>query len=137
MANAPIPVDTCSFASNPNPYVFPYFGASHIRSAAEVATPPITHGMPNSTWPATAAAMQPIASAPSPTCAQSEMSRFVARPLALELVDRGERLVAQLAGLDRLGRLDHLGEHRLHGVGLRLRRRPFHASPADPDCAPS
>src|SRR5690349_23489350 len=43
---------------------------------------------------------------------------LVARALALELLDRGERVAAQLRDVDGLGRLDHLVE-LLPGV-LRL-----------------
>ena len=69
MAKRPDPVDYLhSKAFEP---VFLRFSAilacPRRASAAEVATPPITQGMPNSTWPATASAMQPTASAPSPT----------------------------------------------------------------------
>src|ERR1041384_4142080 len=42
-----------------------------------------------------------------------------ARPLALELLDRGERLVPQLAALVGLGGLDDLLEHGLDRLGLR------------------
>src|SRR5262245_20828377 len=46
------------------------------------------------------------------------------RPLALELLDRGGRLLAQARRVDRLGRLDHLGQNRRDFLGL-LRMRPF------------
>src|SRR5882672_12201263 len=43
---------------------------------------------------------------------------LVARALALELVDRGGRLLAQPRQVDRLGRLDHLVEARLDLLGV-------------------
>ena len=52
-----------------------YFCVSQACNAADDVAPPITQGRPNSTCPAAAAAMQPIASAPSPTLPHSETSR--------------------------------------------------------------
>ena len=52
-----------------------YFCPSQALIAAEEVAPPMTQGRPSSIWPAAAAAMQPMASAPSPTLPHSETSR--------------------------------------------------------------
>src|SRR6516165_6645201 len=45
---------------------------------------------------------------------------FGIRALALELLDRGERLLAHMHGVDRLRGLDHVVEHDFDFLGLAL-----------------
>ena len=88
--------------------VFGYFGVSTIRNAAEVATPPITQGMPEFDLPGHRERDAADRQRPLPDLSPEREVALRARALALQFLDRGKRLVAHLAGLDRFGRLDDL-----------------------------